>query len=133
MAGRNPYTASMRGASYLLNPPTHYWTYTTDGSFVSHVSYPAGSFLLQAPLMILGFHHELTDWVDLAAWLVTGALLFVLFPARLRWLALLVPLTGWYAYVFANGGTDALFLPFLVVAVWRWDRFAEPRGSASSR
>ena len=30
---------------------------------------------------------------------------------------------------FSDGGTDALFLPFLVVAVWRWDRFGTGKGA----
>ena len=44
-------------------------------------------------------------------------------PRFLRWLAPLLLLTGVFVGPFANGGTDALFVPFLVVAVWRWDRF----------
>ena len=98
-------------------------------AYVLHVSYPAGSFLLEAPLMALGFRHEVTDWLDLAAWLVTGVLLFVMMPVSLRWLAALILLGSVYVGMFTNGGTDVLFLPFLVVAVWRWDRFATGRGA----
>jgi uncharacterized membrane protein len=89
------------------------------------VSYPAGSFLLQAPVAALGMHHMVTDWVDLAAWLVTCVLIFAMVPSVLRWLAPLLLLTGTFVGPFANGGTDALFVPFLVLAVWRWDRFPD--------
>ena len=89
------------------------------------VSYPAGSFLLQAPFMALGLTHLATDWVDLGAWLVTAVLVFCMLPAFLRWLAPLLLLTGMFLGPFANGGTDALFVPFLVLAVWRWDRYPQ--------
>jgi uncharacterized membrane protein len=125
--GKNPYTTSMDGAAYLLNPPSHYWTYMANGSHVSQFSYPAASFLLEIPARALGFHHELADWTDLVAWLVTGLLLFVLLPVSLRWFATLVLLAGAFVGTFSAGGTDALFIPFLVVAVWRWDRFGTGR------
>ena len=129
LQGKNPYASSMASASSLLNPPSHFWTYTVDGGHVTQVSYPAASFLLQVPAMVLGFHHEIADWMDLGAWLVTGVLLFVLVPASLRWLSVLVLLASVFVGMFSNGGTDALYLPFLVVAVWRWDRFGTGRAA----
>jgi uncharacterized membrane protein len=127
--GKNPYTASMAPAAKLLNTPANYWSYTVGGGHVLSVSYPAGSFLLQTPLMWLGFRHEVTDWMDLGAWLISGLLLFVLLPASVRWLSLFILMTATYAGMFSNGGTDALFVPFLILAVWRWDRFATGRGA----
>jgi uncharacterized membrane protein len=129
--GKNPYEISMSAAAKLLNPPSHYWTYLADGGHVTHVSYPAGAFLLEAPAMALGFHHELADWTDLVAWLVTGVLLFVLLPFGLRWLAALVLMAPAFVGAFSSGGTDALFLPFLVVALWRWDRFGTRWGGTA--
>ena len=123
LEGRNPYTSSMAGAAELLHPAWAYWTYQVDGVHTSLVSYPAGSFLLQVPLQWLGTTHMVSDWVDLAAWLATGILVFCMLPRALRWIAPLLLLTGAFTGAFANGGTDALYLPFLVVAVWRWDRF----------
>jgi hypothetical protein len=123
LQGRNPYTSSMAGAARLLDPPAAFWTYQADGGHAVGVSYPAGSFLLQAPFMALGMNHLATDWVDLGAWLVTAVIVFCMLPGFLRWLAPLLLLTGVFVGPFANGGTDALFVPFLVVAVWRWDRF----------
>jgi hypothetical protein len=127
--GKNPYTTSMRGGDYLLNPPAHYWTYMANGNHVTQYSYPAASFLLEIPARALGFHHELADWTDLVAWLATGVLLFVLLPRSLRWLAALVFMAGSFVGTFSAGGTDALFIPFLVVAVWRWDRFGTGRAA----
>jgi len=121
--GHNPYTSSMAGAANLLHPAAAFWTYQVDGTHTLGVSYPAGSFLLQAPVMALGFTHMISDWVDLAAWLVTAVLVFCMLPRALRWLAPTLLLTGVLVGPFSSGGTDALFVPFLVVAVWRWDRW----------
>jgi len=127
--GHDPYTSSLAGAANLLHPAANYWTYLLDGHFVTRVSYPAGAFLVQAPLVALGVHHLTTDWLDLAAWIATVVVLFRALPAALRWLAPLLLLAGPFALSFPNGGTDALFLPFLALAVWRWDRFVAPARS----
>ena len=132
--GVDPYTVNMTSAaSVLLNPPGLYWTYTVTGSHVSHVSYPAGSFLIDLPAFALGFQHLTVDWMDLLAWLVTGVLLVVLLPSWLRWFGGLVILTPVFASSFPAGGTDAAFLPFLVLAVWRWDRFGQAKGAGLAR
>jgi hypothetical protein len=124
--GRDPYTTSMAPAARLLDHASGYWTYTLNGSHVHAVSYPAGSFLLQAPLVALGLRHLPTDWIDLVAWLATGVILARLLPRHLTWLAALLVLSSAYVGTFANGGTDALFVPFLVLALWRWDRTLDP-------
>ena len=121
--GANPYTTSMGSAARLFHVPADFWTYTLTGSFVDHVSYPAGSFLVDVPAYLLGFRHEIVDWMDLYAWIATSVLVFFLLPATLRWLAVLLLLTPAFVGTFGSGGTDAVFLPFLVLAVWRWDRF----------
>jgi len=120
--GADPYVAPMSGVARLLDVPSRYWTYTVDGGHVTHFSYPAGSFLLSLPAAALGVHMAV-DWTDLVAWLATIVLLFTLLPTSLRWLAALLGLTPFFLGSFTSGGTDAMFLPFLVVAVWRWDRY----------
>jgi hypothetical protein len=131
--GHDPYTVSMSAASRLLLVPDRYWTYTVSGAHVAHTSYPAGSFLIDMPAVLLGLHHQVVDWMDLGAWLVTGALLFALLPAALRWVAALVTLTPIFVGMFSSSGTDAAFLPFLIVALWRWDRFGLPRPAGLAR
>jgi len=121
--GHNPYTSTMAAAARLLHPASSFWTYQVTGAHTLKVSYPAGSFLLQAPFIALGLNHLVTDWVDLGAWLVTALLIYLMVPPVLRWLAPLLLLSGVFLGPFASGGTDALFVPFLVVAVWRWDRY----------
>jgi uncharacterized membrane protein len=117
--GANPYTVSMSAVRHLVSVPNRYWTYTIDGGHVAHTSYPAGSFLFNVPAMALGMTHNVVDFVDLAAWVATALLVFALVPASLRWMAGLLLL----APVLVSMGTDATFLPFLVLAMWRWDRY----------
>jgi hypothetical protein len=131
--GINPYASSLASANRLLHPPSAYWTYTIDGGHVTHVSYPAGSFLLEVPFLALGMHHMVVDWLDLAAWVVTGLLLFVLLPASIRWFSVLLFAVPVFAAMFGAGGTDATFLPFLVLAVWRWDRFGLGKSAGLAR
>jgi hypothetical protein len=130
--GADPYVASMSGVARLLSVPSHFWTYTVEGGHVSQFSYPAGSFLLSLPATALGIHLAV-DWTDLVAWLVTTVLLFALVPASLRWLSALVGLTPFFLGSFTSGGTDAMFLPFLVVAVWRWDRYGRSSEAGLAR
>ena len=134
MHGANPYQASLSAAAArLLNVPARYWTYTVTGGHVSHFSYPAGSVLLDAFAMTLGFHHMVVDWVDLMAWIVTAVLFFMLLPSAVKWLAGLIAVTTALLGSFTSGGTDAMFLPFLMLAVWRWDRFGQGRDAGMAR
>jgi uncharacterized membrane protein len=131
--GINPYASSLASANRLLQRPSAFWTYTVDGGHVTHVSYPAGSFLLEVPLLALGLHHMVVDWLDLGAWVVTGMLLFAVVPASIRWFAVLLFSLPVFAAIFGAGGTDAAFLPFLVLAVWRWDRFGLGKSAGLAR
>ncbi len=131
--GADPYVVSMSSAARMFSAPARFWTYTVGGGHVSHFSYPAGSVLLDAAAMAFGFRHMVVDWVDLGAWLVTIVLVFALVPTSLRWLAALLGLTPLLLGTFSAGGTDAMYLPFLVLAVWRWDRFGEDRRAGLAR
>ncbi len=133
LKGHNPYVTSMVGASHLLRPAVNFWSYTANGGHVSSISYPAGSFLFQTPLYVLGVQHLTTDWLDLLAWFATGVLVFLIVPVSVRWIAPLLMLSAIFAIPFANGSTDALYLPFLVLAVWRWDCFATSPPRALTR
>lgn len=125
--GHNPYVAHLGGAMWtLLNGAPDFFTYTLVGGHITKVSYPAGSFLFQVPLDWLGVHHMATDWMDLIAGLLSAVVLYWMLPTSVRWLSPALLLLGGYLGIFANGGTDAVMLPFLLLAVWRWDRFVDP-------
>jgi uncharacterized membrane protein len=131
--GHNPYTASLGSASDLLNVASRFWTYTVSGTHIANVSYPAGAFLAYVPAFLLGFHHEVVDWMDLYAWLLSAVLLFFFVPRYLRWLAVLITLTGIFTGLFSGGGTDATFIPFAMLAIWRWDRYGKGKEAGLAR
>lgn len=127
--GKNPYTATFNAAHLLLDHANEFWTYTLGGGHVDKVSYPAGSFLLQAPLQILGLQHLGTNWLDLIAWIVAAFILYLVSPSYAKWLSPLLLLASMFTYMFTFGGTDALFVPFMMLAALNWDRFVTPTSS----
>ncbi len=131
--GQNPYTSSLTSAARLLKPAIDYWTYTVTGGHVVNLSYPAGSALVYASAFALGFRHEVVDWMDLYLWTASAIMLFLLVPRSLRWISALVALIGFFVAFFSNGGTDAAFMPFAMIAVWRWDRYGRGKDSGIAR
>jgi uncharacterized membrane protein len=131
--GSNPYASTMQPALAQFHVPTVDWTYRLDGSLVTSLSYPAGAFLVYVPFVSLGFKTQLANVVDIGAWLITGGLLWRLLPPAHRWIAgLLLGLWPFADYVI-GGGTDALWLPFGIVALWRWDRYADQADTSVAR
>lgn len=125
--GLNPYVHSLAPAYKLFAVHPRDYTYTITGAHVTALSYPSLSFLVYVPLLALGWTHNLAPLVNVCAWGVTAALMFVLSPRRLRPVVLLFSGFGIYA-VFAGGGvTDVLFMPLLTIAAYRWDRFGSSR------
>lgn len=131
--GRNPYAVTFRPSMLLLNHPADFWTYTLSGGHVDKVSYPAGSFIFQAPFQLLGVHHLGADWVDLLAWIVAAIILYVVSPSSVKWLSPLLLLTSLFTFTFVHGGTDALFVPFMMLAALRWDDFVVRLGPRWTR
>jgi uncharacterized membrane protein len=131
--GVNPYGATFHAAHLLLEHANDFWTYTLNGAFVDKVSYPAGSFLLQAPFQLLGLRHLGTDWLDLLAWIAAAVIMYAVSPWYAKWLSPLLLLASVFTYMFAFGGTDALFVPFMMLAARRWDDFVLRQGARWTR
>lgn len=131
--GRNPYGHSMLPALDRFLVPTIYHTYLLDGTPVESLSYPALAFLLYVPALALGLSMQAAIFTDLAAWALACLLLWRLFPQRCAWAAALIMSFAVYTSFVAGGVTDALFLPFVLLAVWRWDRFGDPAEPGASR
>ena len=131
--GHNPYAATFRPVMLQLSHAADFWTYTLNGGHVDRVSYPAGSFVIQAPFHLLGLHHLGADWIDLLAWLMAAVILYVVSPWYAKWLSPLLLLASLFTFTFVHGGTDALFVPFIMVAALRWDDFVVHLGPRWSR
>jgi uncharacterized membrane protein len=124
LSGHNPYGADLTQALAPFNSPPQISTPIFGGGVVHTISYPALSFLLYVPFgAVLGVGAPYALVADGVAWIVLMALLWRVVDVRLR---PVVPLLASFTlYVtFVDGGvTDMLFLPFLCLAVFRWDRF----------
>lgn len=131
--GLNPYLHSMLPALERFLVPAIYQTYHLDGTPVTNVSYPALAFLLYQPALALGLHMQAAIFTNLAFWAAAFVLLWRLLPRRLAWSAGLLMSLSMYASFVVGGVTDALFMPFVLVAVWRWDRYGDPSESGLSR
>jgi len=131
--GTNPYTHSMAQAFSLFHVSPDGYTFLLNGHAVTSLSYPALSFLVYVPLLLLGWSTQVAVAVNVLAWALAIVLTFVLLPRHLRPLAIVVGSFAVYISYAVGGVTDALFVPLLIGAVYRWDRFADGRGIATWR
>jgi uncharacterized membrane protein len=125
--GLNPYTHSMKPAYQLFQVPTNYYTYSFVGKPVTSLSYPSLSFLIYVPFLLLGWSYNLAPALCLVAWGLTTIMLFATLPRSVRPLGLLFGGTMLYASYAVGGVTDAMYMPLLIVAAYKWDRFGTSR------
>lgn len=123
MHGLNPYTHSMAPALTQFHVPQIFHTYRLNGSEVDNLSYPSASFLFYLPALILGFHTQAANVIDVAFWGLSGLMLWRMLPARASWVSGLILSAAVYLSFMLGGLTDALFVPFVLIAVYRWDRY----------
>ena len=121
--GWNPYTHTMAPALPLFRVSPGGYTYTLAGHGVTQVSYPALSFLVYVPFLALGWSLDLAPGLEVLGWALAVLLMFKLLPRTLRPAALVLGSVGAYVTLSAIGLTDMVFMPLLVLAAWRWDRF----------
>jgi len=131
--GLNPYLHSMAPAFSLFHVSPDGATFTLSGAPVTKLSYPALSFLVYLPLLVLGLHAQAAIWLNVAAWGLGTVLLYGLLPLPLAPAAVVVgSLSLGVAYA-VGGVTGVLFLPLLLGAVLGWDAFGRVRGWRSWR
>lgn len=123
----NPYVHTMAPAGPLFRLSPDGYTYTTSGSPVLAMSYPALSFLVYVPFILLGWTNEVGSGLNVLAWVVSVLLMFWLLPPKLRPAVLLLSSIDVYLAFAAGGVTDMLYIPLLIIAAYRWDRFATSR------
>jgi uncharacterized membrane protein len=126
--GFNPYAHSLAQSFSLFHVSPNGFTFGLDGQPVTRLSYPALSFLLYAPIVAFGATAQVAIVVNVLAWGVGMALFFALLPRRIRPMAIVVTSFSVYIGYAVGGVTDALFVPLLIGAVYRWDEFPRQRG-----
>lgn len=129
--GLNPFTHSLAPALSRYHVPVIFTTHYLDGSVMTSASYPAGSFLFYLPALALGWHAQAGPVIDIGFWVLALVVMWALLPRRVSWLAALIAANSVYLAYAIGGVTDTLYLPFLLLALWRWDRFATSDSGAA--
>jgi uncharacterized membrane protein len=123
----NPYVNTMAPAGPMFRLSPDGYTYTITGTPVLKMSYPSLSFLIYVPFLLLGWTNELGAGLNVAGWMVAILLMFWLLPRNLRPAVLLLSSIDVYLSFAVGGVTDMLYIPLLVIAAYKWDRFGESR------
>ena len=131
--GLNPYTHSMAPAFALFHVSPNGYTFLLNGNHVTSLSYPALSFLFYVPFVALGWTTQTAVVLNVVAWALGIVVAFKLLPRSYRPLALVVGSLGIYVSYAVGGVTDPVFIPLLIGAVFRWDRFVTQRGPSAWR
>lgn len=126
--GHNPYLQSMAPAAGLFHLSPSNFTFHLNGTPVTTLSYPSLSFLLYVPAVLLGWSTQVAIALNVASWALAVLLLFLMLPRSLRPIVLVLGSFSVYVAYAVGGVTDALFLPLLLGAAFRWDSFLTRRG-----
>jgi uncharacterized membrane protein len=124
--GLNPYTRSLRAALTRFGVPDGARTYLLSGRPVTQLSYPSLSFLPLVALQAAGAHTQSAIVAVTIGWIATMAILWCALPGSVRWVAPTLALGSLAIGYISAGLTDPLALPLLVLALWHWDRAADP-------
>ena len=108
-------------------------TNTLSGDFVRHLSYPVGSFLVYVPLLLLGIQAQAAIYVDAFFWIAGMTTLWLVLPRPFKSVVPVLASLGIYVDYATGGVTDSLMVPFMVLALWRWDRFGDPDERSAAR
>ena len=131
--GIDPYLRSMAPAFPLFHVSPNGYTFQLNGQPVTTLSYPALSFEAYLPLIALGVTTQAAVWTNVGAWALGAVILYAVLPRNLAPLAVVVASADIYIGYAVGGVTDALFVPLLIGAAVKWDRFASARGPAAWR
>lgn len=126
--GHNPYTASMAPSFDLFRVSPNGYTFLLNGKRVLNLSYPALSFLLYFPTLILGITYQGAVITNIAFWVITTVMLYLMLPKNLKMLAVVINASSMFIAYAVGGVTDPLFMPFLLVAAYKWDQFIYAQG-----
>ncbi len=125
LRGVNPFTHSLAPSLALYHVPASFLTHYLNGSTITTSTYPAGSFLVYLPALAIGLGTQASIATDVVFWIVSMILMWALLPRSVSWLAALFLASSVYISYAIGGVTDSLYLPFAILALWRWDRFGD--------
>lgn len=116
LSGENPYAQSMEPAFNMYGLDERWVTLTADGNFVRSFSYPALSFVIYIPLLLVGVQD-----INVTTMLFLLAVLFFLIreaPSWLRGLPVLILFIDPNTTLFSYGGVfDIVWVLFLLFSI----------------
>jgi uncharacterized membrane protein len=120
--GHNPYTANLLPALTRFRVPITFATYRLNGTMASRLAYPALSFLLVAPLVVLTHGVQSVILANMLALGVEMVLLYRFLPKPYRVLSVVLVIGMPYLFNNTIGGVVAttLTVPFLLAVSHRW-------------
>jgi uncharacterized membrane protein len=124
----NPYQHSMAPSVSMFHVSQYVTTFQLNGSPLTRLSYPDLSFLVYVPFLLLGWTTQLANALNAAAWALSIVLAYWLLPRPVKPMAIIFSSTVIYTGFALGGVSDALYIPLLILAVYRWDRFPELSG-----
>jgi uncharacterized membrane protein len=134
LAGHNPYTADLAPFLQVFRVPVQYATYLLNGGISTSLAYPAGSFLLVEPFVLLTHGTQSAIVASFVCLLSSVVLVAALLPPTWRMLGVAAVVASMILFVFSLSGLSVMAcLPFLIVVAVGWDRAArEERPSRRS-
>ncbi len=126
--GHNPYTSSLAPAFDLFHVQPNGYTFRLNGTPVTQLSYPSMSFLVYLPFLLLGISSQAGIIVNCIAWSLGLLVGWRLLARELRWVIVVLGFVGLYIGFAVGGVTDALYVPLLMLAVYKWDSFERLQG-----
>ena len=133
LQGINPYGKDLSWTFDAFRVLPSGTTNTLSGDFVHTLSYPVGSFLVYVPLLLLGIQAQAAIYVDAFFWILGMITLWLVLPSRFKSVVPVLASLGIYVDYATGGVTDTLLVPFMVLALWRWDRFGDPAERSAAR
>lgn len=121
LSGHNPYTANLLPFFQLFRVPEQFGTFLLNGGVSSALAYPAGSFIIVEPFVLLTHGTQAVVIASLVCFIASTILSFVLLPATWRMVGVIAVAASPILFAFALSGLGAIMcLPFLIVVAARW-------------
>ena len=119
--GHNPYSHNLLPALTQFRVPIQFATYKLNGTLTSTLGYPALSFLLVAPAVLLTHGVQAIIGENVIFLALEMVLMFIFVPRTYRSLAVVVVLGLPFIFDYSIGGDIVtMTIPFMLVLAYRW-------------
>ncbi|MFB5190700.1 hypothetical protein [Alicyclobacillus fastidiosus] len=122
--GIDPYGKNLMHALEMFQVPIQYATYTMNGNISTALAYPDLSFLFIVPFLKLGFMSQAAIYNNILFFISSMIVGYLLLPRPYKLISPIVfaGIPVLFGYMVA-GINDIVFMPFLMLAAYRWTRY----------